>query len=249
MLNTYYDEKKLSNIKALERKSEANVSSIVKSLNYDMGILIYPNAQKVTLVTEDGAVLDKIKALYTVLSLFNLEGDKDNKKKVFLPTWAPDIKHFPNLIIARGKYSNFKASQLMQYDLVATVDGNFSFSEFGYTRDAIYSSIKIMELLSCHNVKLSKLASSVDKFYYKLFKIDCIQALKGKMMRKFLEDSKGKKSSSADGVKIWENETDWVLMIPDQYNEYLNIYIQAKDEKAGKYLYKMYSDKIQQWSK
>ncbi len=248
ILNAYYDEKKLSNINMLEERSKSNISSIVKSLNYDMGILIYPNAQRITLITEDGEVLDKIKALYTVLSLFNLEADENNKKKVFLPIWAPDIKYFENLIIKRGKYSNFKASQLMEYDLVATVDGNFSFIEFGYTRDAIYASLKIMELLSCHNIKLSKLASSVDRFYYKTFKIDCIQALKGKMMRKFLADSKGKKSSSLDGVKIWEDEHDWILMIPDQYSEHLNIYIQAVDDVRGDAIYEKYSAKITQWS-
>jgi mannose-1-phosphate guanylyltransferase/phosphomannomutase len=247
VLNAYYDEKKLSNINTLEQKSESNISTIVKSLNYDMGVLIYPNAQRVSIVTEEGEVLDKVQALYTVLSLFNLEA-QGSKKRVFLPTWAPDIKYFVNLEIERGKYSNFTASQLMQYDLVATVDGNYSFSEFGYTRDAIYSSLKIMELLSCHQVKLSTLAQSIDKFYYKTFKIDCSQALKGKMMRKFLESSKDKKSSSADGVKIWEDENDWILMIPDQYSEHLNIYIQAVDDKSGEAIYEKYSSKIIEWS-
>ncbi len=248
VLNAYYDEKKLSNIKVLESEGKLNVSKIVKTLNYDMGILLYPNAQKIILVTEDGKILDKIQTLYIVLSLFNLEADKENKKKVLLPTWAPDIKNFPNLIIESGKYTNFKASQMMQYDLVATVDGNFSFGEFGYTRDAIYSSFKIMELLNCHNIELSKLVSSIDSFYYRRFKIDCVQALKGKMMRKFLEDSKDKKSSTVDGVKIWENKTDWILMIPDQHSEHLNIYIQAIDDKSGEELYDKYSAKIALWA-
>ncbi len=247
ILNAYYDESKLSNIKTLEEKSISNIKSIVKSLDYDMGILIYPNAQNITIVTEEGELLDKVEALYTILSLCNLEA-KGKKKKVFLPTWAPDIKHFTNLEIERGKYANFKAEQLMQYDLVATVDGNYSFSEFSYTRDAVYASLKIMELLSCHQIKLSTLAKSIDKFYYKSFKIDCPQSLKGKMMRKFLEDSKGKKSSSDDGVKIWEDDNDWILMIPDQYSEYLNIYIQAINDEAGETLYKTYSAKIAKWS-
>jgi mannose-1-phosphate guanylyltransferase/phosphomannomutase len=247
ILNAYYDEKKLTNIKSLEKKSESNISSIVKSLNYDMGLLIYPNAQKVNLVTEEGEILDKVKALYTVLSLVNI-GATEKKKKVFLPTWAPDIKYFENLDIKRGKYANFKASQLVKYDLVATVDGNYSFGEFGYTRDAIYSSIKIMELLSCHEVKLSTLSQSIDKFYYKTFKIDCAQSLKGKMMRKFLQSAKGKKSSSIDGVKIWEDEHDWILMIPDQYSEHLNIYIQAVDDVRGDAIHEKYSAKITHWS-
>ena len=247
ILNAYYDEKKLSNIQALEKKSELNISSIVKSLEYDMGLLIYPNAQKVSIVTEEGEVLDKVKALYTVLSLCNMDAI-EQKKRVFLPTWAPDIKHFENLEIERGKYANFTAAQLMKYDLVATVDGNYSFSEFSYTRDAIYSSLKIMELLSCHQVKLSTLTQGIDDFYYKIFKIECSQALKGKMMRKFLETSKGKKSSSVDGIKIWEDNNDWILMIPDQYSEHLNIYIQAIDDAHGNAIYEKYSSKISKWS-
>ncbi|MBD3824957.1 MAG: hypothetical protein IE916_10695, partial [Epsilonproteobacteria bacterium] len=77
---------------------------------------------------------------------------------------------------------------------------------------------------------------------------ECSQALKGKMMRKFLEDAKGKRSSSIDGVKIWENDTDWILMIPDQYGEHLNIYIQAKDDAAGEALYAAYNAKMAKWS-
>ena len=105
-----------------------------------------------------------------------------------------------------------------------------------------------MELLSCHQVKLSTLTQGIDNFYYKTFKIECSQALKGKMMRKFLETSKGKKSSSVDGIKIWEDNNDWILMIPDQYSEHLNIYIQAIDDAHGNAIYEKYSSKISKWS-
>ena len=66
-------------------------------------------------------------------------------------------------------------------------------------------------------------------------------------MRKFLEDGKDKKTSSVDGVKTWINDDEWVLMVPDQHNEFLNLYVQAEDEKsAGKIFYK-YQDKIEKW--
>lgn len=246
VLNAHYDEKKLSNISALEKSSRANISAIVKSLNYDMGLIIYPNAQKLSIVTHNGVVLDKAKILYCVLNLLDLSA-KDSKKKVFLPTWAPDIKKFENLEIEYGKYADFKVSQLNKYDLIATVDGNFSFTEFGYTRDAMYASLKIMELLSCHNVKLFDISKSIDDFYYKIYMVPCAQSQKGTMMRKFLEEAKGKKASTIDGVKIWENESDWILMIPDQYNEHLRLYIQAKDEKSGEALYEKYSAKMAKW--
>lgn len=248
VLDAYYDEKKLSNIKILENRAKSNISSIVKSLSYDLGIIIYPNAQRLLLVTDEGEVLDKVKGLLSILHLLNME-KSDKKLKVFLPTWAPDMVDFENLEIERGKYANFKAAKLKEYDLIATMDGNFAFTDFGVTRDAMYASLKIMEMLSCHSVKISTLAKKIDDFYYSSKKIECSQALKGKMMRKFLEDSKGKKASTVDGVKIWENETDWILMIPDQYSDHLNIYIQAKDEMSAKKIYDEYSEKIAVWSK
>jgi mannose-1-phosphate guanylyltransferase/phosphomannomutase len=106
-----------------------------------------------------------------------------------------------------------------------------------------------MELLSTYKVKLSQLVEALETFYYKEFKVDCPQKLKGRMMRKFLEYSKGKKSCSQVGVKIWEAENDWVLMIPDQYSEHLNLYIQAADKEAGEKLYDFYTQKIDLWSK
>ena len=238
-LNSYYDEKKLSNIVTLEKKSQLNVSKIVRCLNYNMGLLIYPNAQQITLVAENGVVLSKVKALYAVLELLNLDA-MNEKKKVFLPTWAPDIRHFKNLIIKRGKYADFKVEKLKEFDLIATVDGNFAFTEFTYTRDAIYASLKIMELLSTYKIKLSALLESLESFYYKEFQVECPQKSKGKMMRKFLEYAKGKKSDSQVGVKIWEAKNNWVLMIPDQYSDHINLYIQAIDDEQGEHLLREY---------
>ena len=113
----------------------------------------------------------------------------------------------------------------------------------------MYATIKILEMIIKHGVKLSDLVADVDNFYYNQTKIECRQALKGKMMRKFLEDAKDKRSSSADGVKIWVNETDWILMIPDQYTDHLNISIQATNEYKGESILAEYSNKIKEWSR
>lgn len=247
ILNNYFDEEKLSNIETLKTKSIETIASIVKHLEYNMGILIYPSAQKITLITEQGIKLNKVHSLYVVLSLLNLE-ESTKKIRVLLPTWAPDIHIFENLNVDRGPYSTFTAEQLMKYDLVATIDGNFSFCDFAYTRDAVYSTLKIIELLSIHNTSLSTITQNIDRFYYKSFQIECEQMLKGKMMRKFLESAKDKKSSTIDGVKIWEDTNDWILMIPDQTSAHLNIYIQAQDDTRGKAINKKYCDKIDLWS-
>lgn len=248
LLNTYHDERKLFNFSGLEKRSENDISLMVTSLRCDMGLLIYPNEQHIGIITDKGEVLDKIKALLVVLHLLNLDADVSGvKKKVFLPAWAPDMIYFNNLEIETGKYDKFNTDKLNEYALIATIDGNFAFTEFSVTRDAMHSSLKIMELLCTHNIKLSEISESLSSFDYRLLHVECSQTNKGKMMRKFLEHAKDKRSSSNDGVKIWENETDWILMIPDEYNEYLNVYIQAQNEAKGNALYNSYSARMTKW--
>ncbi len=250
IFNGFYDAQRLANFKSLHKHSVDDMQKIVKSLELDAGFLLYPFGQRLEIVCDKGTLLSKQDSLLVVLALMDLDAVAEGvRKRIFLPTWAPDMVKFDNLDIEYGKYADFKAEQLKQYDLIATTDGNFAFTEFALYRDSMYAALKILELVVKYDVKLSNLVTQTENFYHSHTAIECPQALKGKMMRKFLEDSRDKRSSSSDGVKIWLNKTDWILMIPDQYSDHLNLYIQAENETAGKAIYAQYEEKIENWSK
>ncbi len=248
IFNNFHDTHRLANFRSLVKDSAEDMEKIVKSLKLDVGFLLYPFGQRLDLVCDKGKLLSMQDSLLIVLALMDIEAAKEGRKRIFLPTWAPDMIKFEHLDIEYGKYANFKADQLKQYDLIATADGNFAFTEFSLYRDSMYAAIKILEMIIKHDVKLSELVSQTESFYHTHTKIDCSQALKGKMMRKFLEDASDKRSSNNDGVKIWLDETDWILMIPDQYSDHLNLYIQAVNEKKGQAIYQEYAEKIKVWS-
>jgi mannose-1-phosphate guanylyltransferase/phosphomannomutase len=249
-LNAHSTGKILPDILQRLLRSEDDLRRIVTSLELDAGFIIFSSGQRIELISDTGEPYDKIKGLSVVLWLLNLEGKRLGRKmRVFLPTWAPDGIQYEHLEISKGAYHSFKAEELRKYDLLATVDGHLAFTEFQLHRDAIYASLKILELLIRHDVRLSEIGDRLATFYYHSTQVACPQALKGKMMRKFLEDAKGKKSSSTDGVKLWLNETDWILMIPDAYGDFLNLYIQASDDDAGERLYQKYADLIATWMK
>ena len=248
IFNNFHDAHRLANFNSLVKDSVEDMEKIVKSLKLDAGFLLYPFGQRLDLVCDEGKLLSMEESLMVVLALMNIEAGKEGRKRIFLPTWAPDMIKFEHLDIEYGKYADFKAEQLKQYDLIATADGNFAFTEFSLYRDSMYATIKILEMIIKHDVKLSELVTKTDSFYHAHKKITCSQALKGKMMRKFLEDARDKRSSSADGVKIWLGETDWILMIPDSYGDHLNLYIQAMNEKKGQAIYQEYEEKIKAWS-
>ncbi len=246
LLNAHQDDKKLSKVPHLVQQAQENVGNLVKTMKKDCGFLIYPNGQRLQIVADNGELVYDYIALLVVLKLLN----KTSKNiKVFLPAWAPDFIEYENIEITRGKYGNFKAENLKKYDLIANTDGHFAFSEFGLNRDAIYASLKVLELLKKSGLKVSQIVNSIPVFHYRGENIKCPSEKKGKMMRKFLEDSQNKRNSHTDGVKIWVAKNDWILMVPDQYNDFLNIYIQAKNYKTANKIFKTYKKKIKNWCK
>ena len=250
IFNSFYDSQRLSNFKSLHKHSIDDMQKIVKSLELDAGFLIYPFGQRLEIICDKGTLLTKQDSLLIVLTLMDIDAAAEgSRKRIFLPTWAPDMVTFDHLDVEYGKYADFTAEQLKQYDLIATADGNFAFTEFALYRDSMYAALKILEMVVKYEVKLSDLVSQTENFYHTHAAIECPQALKGKMMRKFLEDARDKRSSTADGVKIWLTDSNWILMIPDQYSDHLNLYIQAEDETVGQAIYDQYKAKIEDWAK
>lgn len=227
------------------QKNQENMKNIVRAMNLDCGFLIYPNGHKLQVIDNEGELIFDYKLLLAVLYL--LDSSTEKKLKVLLPAWGPDFITYKNIEVTRAKLDNFKAKELAEYDLIADSDGHFSFNEFGLNRDSIFTSFKLLELLEKSGKKLSKIIRNIPNFCYRGENIPCPSSLKGKMMRKFLEDGKNKQTSSIDGVKIWMNEDEWVLMVPDQYNEFLNLYVQAEDEKSAGKIFYQYQDKIEKW--
>ncbi|MCK9374216.1 MAG: sugar phosphate nucleotidyltransferase, partial [Sulfuricurvum sp.] len=153
MFNAYPDEQRLANINTLAKRSNEDMSSVIKALNLDGGFILYPHGQRLDIVCDKGNVLSKQTALYVVLALLSREAKmSDSVKRVFLPTWAADIVYFENLEIERGQYANFKSEEMQKYDLIATGEGNFAFTEFATHRDSMYATLKIVEMMVNHNV-------------------------------------------------------------------------------------------------
>ncbi len=245
ILNAYKDDKKLSNLSETIITSQENMSIVVKSMGLDCGFLIYPNGQRMQTIANGGERIDDYILLLVVLELLNKTAKE--KTKVFLPAWAPDFVEYENLDIVQNKFANFKASELQEYICIADTDGGFSFTEFGLNKDAIYASFKVLELLKKADTTFSEIVTQIPSFAYRGENIHCQSKFKGKMMRKFMEDAKGKKYSNIDGVKIWLDDNSWILMVPDEYSDFLNIYIQANNETQLQAIFDEYNNKITDW--
>ncbi len=244
--SAYRDDRKLSNIPLHTKESQKELSTIIQSLNYDAGFMIFPSGRRLKVLCDDGVPLRDHIALSAFLYLINMYNED---KKVFLSFDSPDYYEdtFKNIEFSRGKIRNLTVDEIENYYLIANANGNYTFTEFGYSMDALYASVKLLEMLKEHDLKLSDIIKKIHKFYYKTRRINVPAAKKGKIMRLFVEDVQGRKLSHMDGIKAWLGEKEWILVKPESYDDFVVISVQAKDDERGESIMEEYTEKISRW--
>jgi mannose-1-phosphate guanylyltransferase/phosphomannomutase len=247
VLNAYRDEKKLSRTMHQIEDSFRQVTEIVKVTESELGFVIYPHGERLGIITDKGEVLREDKALVFMLKLIDISAKE--KVKVYLPAYAPSVLDdaLMNIEITRGKIAGVKADYLRNFFFSGDLARNYTFSDNGTHADAMFSSIKILEMLAKQNVKISDVLKTVPDYYYNHTVINCPLELKGFLMRKMSEEAMDKEASFLDGIKITFPNKGWVHMVPDQYTANVHLYVEANSEKNFKKLHEEYKEKINSW--
>jgi len=247
ILNAYFNEKKLSQISNLHKKSAEEISKMVNVLSADIGFVMYPNGQRVVIISDNGEILDNETAILIILYL--IDKIVNRQVKVYLPVYVPEVmdEMFENIIVERGKTIGLKSNFLKDYYFFGNLEGNYTFTEMSYSFDGMFASIKILEMLSKTKQRISDIQKIIPDHYFEHKVVSCPINLKGKMMRKFTEEAIGKDASFVDGVKIFIDKKTWILMLPDQYADSLHLYVNSDKEEKAKAVLDEYIDKINKW--
>lgn len=247
VLNAYRDENKLSRTIHQIESSFREVREIVKVTESDLGFVIYPHGERLGLITNSGDILREDKTLMIILKLIDLT--VKGKVKVYLPAYAPSVldEQLINVEVTRGKVAGIKADYLRNFLFFGDLGRNYVFTENGSHADAMYSSIKILEMLARQNVKLADVIKTIPDYHYSHTVINCPLELKGFLMRKMSEEAMDKDASFLDGIKIIYKNKGWVHMVPDQYTANVHLYVEAATEKDYKLIHTEYKDKINNW--
>ncbi|WP_456435388.1 sugar phosphate nucleotidyltransferase [Thermovibrio ammonificans] len=246
VLNSYFSEEKITHLPILKEKALWSVPRIVKATEADIGFIIYPNGERLKVISDTGEFVPNYKLL--LLFLLALDRAVEQQVKVLVPVSCPSVLDgkLKNVIVERGKLRGIKANLLRQFALVGDLNGRFIFPEFSLSPDAVYASIKLLELMSFSNASVSELLSAIPPFFFKHVIVSCPSSKKAKLMRKISEEAMEKRASFIDGVKIFFNG-DWILLIPDQFTDNLHIFVQTEKEERGRELLNQFNRKIEKW--
>jgi len=220
--------------------SVAQVSSIVKSLKADIGLIVNPAAEKLIVVDEKGNPIDDQLLLLIVTDLFlNL----NKVAKIAVPVDASmgvdkiAEKYDTKVVRVPSHHLGMMEMSLSgKVGFVGGTKGGFIFPGFQHCSDAIISSVKILEMLAESKTKLGDVRQSFETYKLQTASVPCPWTSKGMVLRKLISDTKNKERELIDGVRIFEN-SGWVLVTPDRHKASFNIFAEAlSDQKVNRLL-------------
>ncbi len=246
ILNANHDETKLSRQQHQLEGTFNQVSGIVKILKADAGFIIYPSGERLAVIDDKGELLTGDKLL--VLMLLLIDKTVGKKVKAYLPAFAPTCLEgkLQNVELVHGKLTGIKSQFLRDFYFMGTIGEYFRFIEHSTNPDAMFATLKIVEMLNKIGKPLSEIVKEIPEYKFNHSVINCPVEVKGYLMRKMSEEARDGEASFIDGIKIIFND-GWVHMVPDQYSANVHLYIEGKTQAACDKLHKEYIDKINGW--
>lgn len=238
-LSAHLDKERITRSADEFRHAYENFAFAVKSLNYDMGFMIDAGGEKIWLSTHEGNILSDDRFLSVILKMFLLANPET--EKIAVPVQASRevdlIAKAHNVEVIRVKDSHLAMMTACNDKKVKFAGGTrrgVIFPDFLAATDGMYAIAKIMEMLAKINKTIEDIDALVPRLFMKKINIPCPREEKGKIMRRFMEDTIEYKQEMIDGVKVFLNETDVVLCIPDKSRNLVHLNVETDDSvKTG----------------
>ncbi len=235
-----------------EERAQAIVqlSTIVRSLNADLGIRINAATEKLTLVDRQGVPLDEQTLLLMVTELF-LKGHRP--ARIAVPIGASmgveeiAAEHGVEVVRVGGDH---QAMMDIRRDggvsFVGGTRGGFIFPGFQTGADGIVAAVRIFEMLARDGRDVADFRKKYEHYIRQTTSVPCPWARKGTVMRHLITESANRERQMVDGVRIKE-DGGWVYVVPDRLRASFNILAESHSKEDTQTLIDRYEGLVLQW--
>jgi mannose-1-phosphate guanylyltransferase/phosphomannomutase len=227
------------------------LSDIVTTLRADLGVVIDPDGERLILVDDQGEAMSGPSLLMMMARLISRS---EPGILVAAPVSAPDalesiLEPDGGRVIRTGVALRplLHRSQLgrNRIRLAGTAEGELLFPEFSSGFDAMFTFVKLLELLAQHRLSLSELHTSTPKTVLLRDEIPCSSSEKGRLMRQLLEAYRKHQLEMTDGLKIRFGK-GWVLVVPSASKPTVLLWAESAELSTAEDLLQGVSDKLLQ---
>ena len=243
-LNAGFDETYQSKTSDAFDEARRQSALITRTLGCNLGAYIDYGSERIFLIDEKGELLDHHEAL-GVLALLALT----SKPGVLVaPATVPQTiaalvrqvsgSHF---VPGKGEPSSLlRAAQQHQARLASDASGGYVFPEHLLGFDAIFTLIKLLELLAKDRRTISELRDEIPRAAYE-HRLETVPwDAKGRVMRTMVEMHRDAPVDLADGIKVFV-DGGWVLVLPDPDMPRYHIIVSVEDSDKARALADRYS--------
>jgi mannose-1-phosphate guanylyltransferase/phosphomannomutase len=226
----------------------AKVAELVKAMEADFGAVLDPGAECLYLVDEKGEFVPNSTLLLLLLKTA-AQAAKGGFAAVPLHAtrYAEQVIGSTGVTVRRTRYS--KAALMAEATrpntvFAGSVDGGYIYPAVLPSMDAIFALGKVLEIVSSSDAPISHLASQFPLAHTAHLVANCPWDLKGAVMRRMTEELREGRVSLVDGIKLFLDKNEWVLVLPDAEEPQFHVYSEAGDDVKAVELAEEYLSKL-----
>ncbi len=246
-LNAFMDANRLSNTREEREISFERLASIVKALGAQLGFAIDPIGERLTIFDENGTLYADHDLLSLVLKLYlSVEKPQAVAVPISASMSAQMIAREAGVRVIHTKddhLSMMEAALLPEVAFVGGTRGGFIFTEFGFACDAMFSTVKILELLAQSGKTLSQIGENLPHFHRLTREVSCPWHKKGTVMRTLIEHTEDMPREIIDGVRVVHSDA-WILALPDAERPIFHVIAEGKTFDSAQTLAEQFIDLI-----
>jgi len=249
-LNASLDPRKFSTSPEEIAQAIVQLSAIVESLNADIGFVLNPASEKLTVVDENGWPVDSQLTLLVVVDLFL---QTHQAKKIAVPVGASmgveEIAARYDVEVVRVANDHLSMMEIFrtgEVDMVGGTRGGFLFPGFQLGSDAMVTTVKILEMMAQTKTGFGAIRGKYEQYRMASAAVPCPWSKKGTVMRQLIINSTDKERQLIDGVRIFEEE-GWVLVTPDRATAAFNITAESSSAEGTAVLMERYRSLVEEY--
>ncbi|MDA8401637.1 MAG: sugar phosphate nucleotidyltransferase [Deltaproteobacteria bacterium] len=250
-LNANLDQTKITKTEREFKKSLKELSSIVRSINADLGIFIDNGGEKIYICDENGDNIDGNTAL-TLMALLVMKTEKTDRSitvpagSSFNITKSAKDYNFEIFFAKNSSSCLMEKSANSNIYFAGDNEGGYIYSKFMPAFDGMYSAIKLLEMLAKLNTSIKNEMRFIEPTYFEYKRVPCPTELKGFIMRKFFEKYSGDNVLLIDGIKLIKS-SGWVLAYPTSEGAHFEIFSESRDKEESLSLLNQFNNDIERW--
>jgi mannose-1-phosphate guanylyltransferase/phosphomannomutase len=247
-LNANIDESRMALQSAEFQAGLDRLGLIVSALNTHFGVRLDVGGEKIFLVDERG---ERLRDIVAAAAMTELALRSNPGATIAVPVTMPNVferiadQHGGHLIRTKvDAHALTKVACESSVVMAADGAGSFVFPEFQCASDGLMAIAKLLEFLAIQQTTLSQVIASLPPFQVAHKQVPCPWETKGSVMRRLNEYGQRNQVQTTDGVKIWLNDAEWVLVLPDPDYPLFQVYAESDSQMQATAIAQKYADLV-----